>query len=93
MPFYVGNSNDIVIERMRRASDGSAITDAVLTATVKDQNKTTIATVTLSHESSGTYRGSTTAQITHGIEYETTVEASNYTFRRILKEEAKDPEV
>lgn len=88
-----GNSNDIVIERLRLASTGAAITNATLTALIQDPNKTTIATVSLSHEGDGDYRGSTTAQLSAGIEYKITVTASNYTFKRVLIETAIEPEV
>lgn len=89
----VGNSNDIVIQRLRRASTGAAITDAILTGTITDPNDATIASVTLTHEGSGDYRGTTTAAITAGIKYKIVAQASNYTFRRERYETATNPEV
>lgn len=94
MPLLVGNSNDIVIERMRVGRTGVAITDAVLTAVITDPNGAQIDSLSLVHEGSGDYSGATTGPFTHGVLYKIQVDAASpYRFRRVIYEEGQDPEL
>lgn len=87
-----GNANDIV-QTMRRADTGAAITDASLSCKVYDPHGAVIDTVAMSHAGSGEYRGTTTVTLGVGVRYTFDIKASNYTFRRIKSETAIAPEV
>lgn len=87
-----GNANDIV-QTMRRADTGAAITDASLTCKVYDPHGTLIDTVSMSHAGSGEYRGTTSVIYGVGVVYTFDIKASNYVFRRVKRETAITPEV
>lgn len=87
-----GNANDIV-QTMRRADTGAAITDATLTCKVYDPHGTLIDTVSMSHSGSGEYRGTTSVSYAVGVKYTFDIKASNYVFRRIKRETALEPAV
>jgi hypothetical protein len=87
-----GNANDIV-QTMRRADTGAAITDGVLTCKVYDPHWNLIDTVSMSHSGSGEYRGTSSVSYGVGVLYTFDIKASNYLFRRIKRETAIAPEV
>lgn len=87
-----GNANDVV-QTMRRADTGAAITDAVLSCKIYDPHETLVATVTMSHSGSGEYRGTTTAEYSAGVRYKFDIKSSNYLFRRVTYQTAIEPEV
>lgn len=86
-----GNANDIV-QTMRRADTGAAITDAVLSCKVYDTDFDLVDTVAMSHFGSGEYRGTSVISYVVGVEYMFDIKASNYVFRRIKREKAVSPE-
>lgn len=85
-----GNSNDVV-QTMRRDDTGAAITDAVMTAKMYDPHGTLVDTISMSHAGSGEYRGTTTANVVVGAIYTFDIKASNYQFRRIVREPGLSP--
>lgn len=85
-----GNANDVV-QTMRRADTGAAITDATVSCKVYDPHMALVETVSMSHAGSGEYRGTSTFIYAVGSEYTFDIKASNYQFRRIIKEAAKSP--
>ncbi len=89
MPLYEGNANDVV-QTLRRADTGAAITDAVLVGWVYDPHGATLQTLTFSHFGEGEYRATTTSSITVGVEYKIDIKSTNYLFRRIVFETGKE---
>jgi hypothetical protein len=83
---YLNNSKDAYVRRFRRARDGSIIEDAVLSATLYDSVGTVVATVSLSYQGSGHYRGTFSAasltSLVEGSEYRLVVTSSNYGYSK-----------
>lgn len=84
---YISNDNDIVVEGLCLASDGSFVNDATLTVTLKDSNNANVTdavdlNVTYVSASNGNYRGTIPAAVslTESAEYTAIVSASNYGF-------------
>ena len=80
----VGNSFDVEVPTLTDADTGDAVTDAVLTCTVKDIDGVVVAGcdgVALTHRGAGTYRGrlTPTTDLIDGASYEVVVESAAYT--------------
>lgn len=95
MALLEGNSNDIVIERLRVRKTGLPIEDAVINVTITDTvNESVIDEITLAHDGDGTYSYPSEVQYTAGIQYKIdAVAESPYVFRRILYEVCQEPEI
>ena len=78
MPFYVGDTILISVDGVVDHIAGSPITNATVSATLKDSGGTTIGSDTLTHIGDGSYRGAITATMTVGATYtlEVTVSAT-----------------
>lgn len=84
---YISNDNDIVVEGLCLASDGSFVNDAAIKVTLKDSDNTNVTgavdlNVTYVSASNGNYRGTIPASVTltESAEYTAIVTASNYGF-------------
>lgn len=85
-----GNANDVV-QTMRRADTGAAITDAIVSCKIYDPHMVLVDTITLSHGGDGEYRGTTSFVYSVGSTYTFDIKSSNYLFRRIIREAATWP--
>lgn len=83
-----------VKQTIRRADSGDPVTDAVLTCKVFDPLGTLVDSFSLPFFEDDEYIGSTTSttKFVVGGLYTFDVQASNYVFRRIRREVAREPE-
>lgn len=85
---YIGNDNEVVIDGLSLASDGTYVNDATLLVTVYDAAGNAVSgwsavSVAYVAASNGDYRGVLpgTASLTEGASYRLVVTSSNYNLR------------